>query len=328
MRFVFIFSTVVFFTLPAMAQDQGPAVDTSSLQSVLANLKESAEKLNEDNDQLAARDKYIRQQILQLQGQLGRLESQGNTLSEAVSQLQDSDTRQSRQVIRLQQESSDLDGHIQKAQGAVKPAQRALDAAYAEDQKLLLQLKSMTGAPPMQDTGSAGLPSADVQKEKLKLMKMIYDSQARQEDLHQAIMAMQKNAPLQPAAAALAHQQLLKQQIQELGSQIASVPQDPAGANQDNAFDEGQIRRLEDELKDLEKNYTQLKDLMGQMDKKAHAAKMAADERAQEGKWQANIEDLNRQGVGLRAQLDDLRSQMVDLDKRKSSLEEMIKQLP
>ena len=40
-----------------------------------------------------------------------------------------------------------------------------------------------------------------------------------------------------------------------------------------------------------------------------------------------SINKLNHESIGLRADLDDLRSQMVDLDKRKSHLEVMIQGL-
>ena len=63
---------------------------------------------------------------------------------------------------------------------------------------------------------------------------------------------------------------------------------------------------------------------MEQMSKKAQAAQMTVSQHVEEEKLQSSIDDLNRQGVGLRADLDDLRSQMVDLDKRKSRLEMMI----
>ena len=53
---------------------------------------------------------------------------------------------------------------------------------------------------------------------------MIYESQERQEASHKAILEFQKNTPLLPAASALAHQQLLKEQIKDLEDQIAVYP--------------------------------------------------------------------------------------------------------
>ena len=62
-------------------------------------------------------------------------------------------------------------------------------------------------------------------------MKMIYDSQQRQEALHESILDFQKNTPLLPAAAALAHQQLLKAQIKDMEAQLAAYPSESPSAN-------------------------------------------------------------------------------------------------
>ena len=157
---------------------------------------------------------------------------------------------------------------------------------------------------------------------------MIYDSQQRQESLHASIVGFQKNTPLLPAASALAHQQLLKEQIKDLELQIAAFPPEKTDQGIADQWDDNQLRQLELELKALEGNYLQLKGLTDQMSKKAQKAKMDISQQAEGDKLQSSIDDLKHQGEGLRADLDELRSQMVDLDKRKSYLEGMIKQLP
>ena len=161
-------------------------------------------------------------------------------------------------------------------------------------------------------------------------MKMIYDSQERQERLHQAIADAQKNAPMLPAVTALAHQELLKEQIKDLESQLAALPPDKPTTSYGFAdqWNDNQLRQLEDDLKALERNYLQLKELMAAMTKKSQNGRMSADQHVEEQKLQNNIDDLKRQGISLRVDFDELRSQMVDLDKRKSHLEDMIKQLP
>jgi chaperonin cofactor prefoldin len=64
------------------------------------------------------------------------------------------------------------------------------------------------------------------------------------------------------------------------------------------------------------------------MVQKAQTVHMSVGEQIEEEKLQGSMSDLKRQGVALKIELDDLRSQMVDLDKRKTSLETIIKQLP
>jgi len=313
------------------AQEDNVATATTALQSVLSNLKESVEKLSLDNDQLAARDNFMKGQLLQLQTQFGQLQRESVTLDNSAAQLQGHDPRRAQEITRLEQENYDLDDGTQKAEGGIKLIQESMEAGYQEDQKLLLRLKALTEAPiPLPAVQSPESEAAvHIQKEKLKLMKMIYDSQQRQEGFHESIMILQKTSPLLPAANAQAHQQLLKEEIKDLEAQIAAFPLEKFSTQGELAdqWDDTQLRQLEMELKSLERNYTQLKVLMDQMTKKAQAVKMSVGQQIEGRKLQGNLDDLNHQGQGLRADLDDLRSQMIDLDKRKSRLEAMIQQM-
>ncbi len=323
---------MMFLTCLGYAQEDNETTAVSSLQAVLSTLQQSVQKLSLDNDQLAAQDNYIKQQVLELQMQLRGLEAQGDVLNKTVARLQEKNARRTQQAAQLEKENSDLDNRIPKAESGIQMLQRSLDAGYREDQKLLLQLKGMTNVTPL----SAQAQSAESQavqrnqNEKLKLMKMIEDSRQRQEALHGSILEFQKNTALLPAVNALAHQRFLKNQIEDLEVQIAAYPPERLSGNFEFAdrWDGVQISELESELKVLEKNYSQLKDLLGQMNKKIQKARMTASQHVEEEKLKSSIDDLNRQGKGLRADLDNLRSQMIDLDKRKSHLEMTIQQLP
>ena len=305
-------------SLPGLAPAQDDAYispATSALQDVLSNLKQSVEKLSLDNDQLEARDNAIKQQIAMLQSQLNQMEDQGERLSNEAGKLQDKNPRRSQEIAQLEEKDFDLDNRLQKTESSIRSMQQSLGS---ED-----------GQGPESITPAMQAADHD-QKERLKLMKMIYDSQQRQESLHEAISGFQKNTPVLPAAAALERQEALKEQIKSLEAEIAGYPPDDHQAN-GGALDQGdeaQVVELELELKTLEENYSQLKYLMQQMGKKAKLGQMTDGQHVELEKIQGNITDLNRQGVALKVELDDLRSQMVDLDKRKSRLEMMISQLP
>jgi chromosome segregation ATPase len=311
---------------PCMAQEDDIAHATSSLQSVLSNLQQSVQQLSVNNDQLSARDDFMKVQISKLQLQLGDLQSQGNSLGQAVGKLQADDPGRDQKISDLEEENRDLDNRIEKAQDGIRSIQRSLGEAYQDDQNLLLKLKGTSGELPSSIQGSENPADIHQEKEKLKLMKMIYDSQQRQEDLHGSLLEFQKNTSLLPAASALAHQQLLKEQIKDLEAQTAVYSQEKFSANGGaaNQWDERQLHQLEGELKVLEQNYGQLKDLMVQMGQKAQNSGMTLSQHVEEGKLQSSIDDQNHQEVSLRADLDDLRSQMIDLDKRKSRLETMV----
>ena len=158
---------------------------------------------------------------------------------------------------------------------------------------------------------------------------MIYESQQRQETLNEAIRTFQKNTPpQQPAEDALARQQVLKEQVKVLEDEEANPSVQPTSDSGPAPWDDAQTRQLELELKDLEKNYLQLKDLMAQMGQKTKTVHFTVNQHIEEEKLQRSLSDLKHQGVGLRHDLDSLRSQMIDLDKRKSRLETMIQRLP
>ena len=315
---------------PLWAQEDNVASATSALQSVLSTLKQSVQKLSLDNEQLIARDNAMKQQILQLQGRLGAVNTQGSSLNSRMEKLQDQNSSRAGQIADLQEENLGLDDHIQKDEAAIKLVQQSLDAGYQEDQRLLLQLKDLRGVLPADIQANQAPAEVNHQKEKLKLMKMIYDSAQRQESLHKSILELQKDMPVLPAAGALAHQQLLKEQVKDLESQTALYSQEklPSILGPSNQWDDAQLRQLGAELKILEKNYAQLKILMEQMSKKAQAVRMTVSQHVEEEKLQSSLNDLKHQGAGLGADLDDLRSQMIELDKRKSRLEMLIKHLP
>jgi len=170
--FAVILWTMFFFGL-AQAQEDGVNTATSALQQALATLKQSVEKLSLDNDQWAVRDNAMKARIAQLQAQWGRGEAQGDFLNKTADKLRDKNPRRGQQIARLEKENFDLDNRIQKTLGDIK----------------LIRESMASGA--------------RLQKEKLKLIKRIYDSQQRQESLHEAIL-LSKN-PQAPRMTASGH---------------------------------------------------------------------------------------------------------------------------
>jgi len=327
---IIVWGAMVLISGPCLAQEQNNIMTaTSALQDVLSNLKDSVQKLSVDNDQLAFKDNLIKQQVGQLQAQLVLLQNQGNLLNDSIEKLQVKDPDRAERITQLEGENFDLDNQTQKAEAQIKLIQESMDAGFHEDQQLLLQLKKLQNVIPSPlPLQAVETPSDHQEKEKLKLMKMIYESQQRQVDLHKAIFELQKNTPIMPGAEALAHQQYLKEQIKDIQDQLALAPTEKTSSDDGNSrWDSTQIAQMENELKYLEENYNQLKNLMNQMNQKAQSVRMTVAEHVEEVKLQNSIDELNRQSLGLRANLDELRNQLIDLDKRKSSLEAMVQHL-
>jgi len=305
------------------AQESGVTEAVSSLQSVLSNLKDSVERLSVDNDQMTQRDNAIKAQVEQLQAQLGQLEDQGDQLSHEMDKLHGKDPGHAQQVARLEEQNTDLDDQRQKAQTKIRLAQESLNEGYQEDQRLVLQLSGVPSALLLQSP--AYQLEVRRQKRKLQLMKMIAESQQRQADLQRAILKYQKNISAPPADA-LARQELLKEQIKILEGQLTMNPPRLPAVSIAPVLDADhvQLYQLEDELKVLEQNYAQLKELTLQMSQKSKSLHLTVSQHSEEKKLQGSLDDIVRQGEELKAQLDALRLQMVDLDKRKFNLESMI----
>jgi len=334
MRLFLTASLLLFFTSAAGAQEDSLNAVTSALQEVLASLQHSVEQLNQDNDQLTARDSAIRKQVQDLQGQLEQLQAQGGDLDAQVQKLRENNPRRAQAIARLEKENYELDDRTLKAGAGVKLYQRSLDAGYQEDQRLLLQLKSLSAASlksivlDAQRANPRQQALIHLQKEKLEIMKMIYESQQRQEAMQASIIQLQKSKNFVPSAGALAHQQELKQQIKDLQDQLNAMPPPQyTMAGLSNAWSDIQLGQLEDQLKVLEKNYAQLKSLTEAMGQKTQEKNLTVNEREEGQKLQGNVDDLKRQRVSLMVQLDDLRARMVELDKRKAYLDQMAQKL-
>ena len=256
-----------------------------ALGEVLSHLKQSVEQLTADNERLTLQNNALKQEAYQLQAQLGQLRQQEDALNKTAQRLRGNNPRWAQQISRLEEENLDLDKRIKKTCEGIKFVGQALSAADKENQP------------------EASPIEAHKQKEKLKLMKMIYDSQQRQEVLRRSIEDYEKQMPAPPAHSALVH---------------------PALSS--NQWDDTQLSALAAQLKKLEQNYDQLKELLRQMGPKFQKTQMTASQHAEQSQLEGNVHDLTSQEAGLKADLEDLRSQMVGLDKRKSSLEMLIKQ--
>lgn len=294
---------------PAAAQEDSVDSAASALQQVLLTLQQSVKKLSVDNNELSARNQSYQQQVLQLKTRLSDLQSQADTLNRKALRLRESNPQRQQEILRLQEEDRQLDARLGQTEKGITSVQKALGS---------------------QDAGPlTQAPSGEIQSqtEKLHLMKMIYDSQQRQEELQDSILKLRKDG-LSPLASAQGRADTLKAEIKGLQDEILKSQARTAPSAGAPSGDEAQLARLELDLKSLRENYGQLKDLMGQINKRGGVVPLTPQEHADQLKLQASLDDLDRQGKGLRVQLDELRTQMVDMDKRKSRLDEMLRQLP
>ena len=93
----------------------------------------------------------------------------------------------------------------------------------------------------------------------------------------------------------------------------------------EGGWNEDQFKHMDSELKVLQKNHDELEGLVAQLQKKAAASRAVPNERVEQAKLESNIKELKREGMGLKADLEAVRVQMVELDKRKTRLETMLR---
>ncbi len=84
------------------------------------------------------------------------------------------------------------------------------------------------------------------------------------------------------------------------------------------------LQSLSRQMTALEQNYDQLRDLWSKMQDKAQMLRMEPAQKTEKDKLAKNLTDLNQESAGLKAELQSLREQMVELDKRKTHLQDIL----
>lgn len=304
-----------------------PSVDAADkFQQGLIDLKAGIDRLTVDNAALAGQNEALKGQLTQLRLQLGQTQQEQESLDQAALKLKATNETKTRQINEAREELASLNERLEKINAEIKLSAQGIEQKTKEEDELTKQALQMRLPLAAAVTVSPEVVEVkpDPRKEKLKLMKMIYDSKKHQEDLHESLLVAQKSAVSSGQAQAASRKVFLQEQIKQLEYDLAQMPLVEVPLVESNWTQE-QLKQMEFELKNLQQNHDELEALIGQLQKKNVAQQVQPAERNEQSKLAANIGELKREGGVLKGNLSDLRNKMVELDKRKTRLEAMLR---
>lgn len=280
----------------SLARTEDAAVSMTAagehLGQSLSELKESVTRLSAGNQALIAANARLKTRLNAVRLRLQDLTVQEDQMSAQAAKLKLVDGPRAKRMAQMEKELFDLDAKLERLAADSRAAQETMGRDQKQDEELTGRLSQMGVR---LEEPSVTVPNADRsrQKEKLKLLKMIYDSKQAQQKLDQRILEARKMLPAAslPAAA-------------------------PVGD-----WDENELRRLEAQVAQLQKNYGQWQELARKMQERARKAPAGPQEKGERDKLRSSLEGLTKENKSLKADLRGLRRRMVELDKRKSYLE-------
>jgi DNA repair exonuclease SbcCD ATPase subunit len=327
MKWKIVFS--LFFFVPCLSyaiEQTGPAL---GLTQGLSQLKNSVDQMAVANDSLAAKNVQLKNRLNSLQSTVQKLVQENTELNHAKSKLDLDNPVKAEQIEQLENRSNKLDQLGGQLEDQIKKTREALDAKIKEEQQINDQIKKMLNAPGA-TVAPAALPpelsevKEQKRKEKLAMLKLISEIQAHRILLQEQILDFQKNTPTANAPTESGRKEALEKQIQELQEEVNRLNALTIQAAH-QGWDEDQIHQMEASVSDLEKKRDELNSLITQMQAKNHQIHASQSPKNEEDKLQGGIEKLKSETKGLKMDLEEMQQQMVELDKRKSYLEAVLK---
>ena len=293
---------------------------SDQLGTSLTSLKNSADKLSVGNGALTAKNDDLKKHLNKLQTQFQKLADENNVLTKSAQKLQDIKPVRAQQIAELEKSIFELDEKMDKWTEEIKTSKAALVRSQAEDLLLTKKLGEIIPVVPV-PAPKPVVVDTDRRKEKLRILKMVYQSKERQEDLYSQVNQLEKQQPVIVAGATAEDKQALLDQIKRVQDEIDQLTKASQPALSAQNWSQEQMAQLDKEVKDLQKNRDELEDLLGRMQQKAQKVTATQDQRNEQVRLRASLEDLNKQGESLRANFKSLSRTMVELNKRKAFLE-------
>lgn len=327
MKLLKIILTIIFLSPPlayALSREAATDVFSKELVRSLRELKYSVDQLSRSNEYLAFKNSQFKTSVNDLQATLKKLMEENQQMTEASLKLQGVTPAKTKKIAQLQKEGADLDNKINSLTEQIKVAEDNMVKAKNNDQILSNQESSQ---PDLSRSDNASLALAEAaeqkQKQKIAILKMISDSQHRQDFLNDQILDFQKNTP---GIDSLQEQSSRKNkwmaQVERLQQDIAQLN---STSNSSQARNEELLHQLEVSITRLENNRDILQGLLVKMKQKAQLFPMSQSQKNEEAKLQSQIDQLKKVWKNLKFDLEELQQKMVELDKRKYYLESLLK---
>ena len=269
----------------------------------LGELKNSVVRLDAGNQAMAAANARLKSRLDALRLRLRDLTAQEDQMKQGADKLKFVREPYSKRIAQQEKELFDINAKLETLAVDAKNIREAMDRFEKEDGEMTVKLSHMGIR--VNDETTFTSPDPSKQKEKLKILKMVYDSKMAQEGLSSRIFEARKNLPQ--------------------GRPVAPAPvAAPAVPAQDPQ--EGELRLLEVQVSQLQRNYEQWQALAQKMNERVRKTALSPQEKSENNKLRSTLEGCSREEKGLKSDIRALRRQMVDLDKRKSYLEANLEQ--
>lgn len=326
-KIIFIF---FFFglSLSYASENEMPSFYVSQrLTQGLTELKNSVDQISASNELLVIKNTQLKSRLNDSRLNLQKLIKDNQELTKGHFHLEGESPIQVKRIDQLEKNLSDLDNKENEIKEQIRGMQENLSNNQKEDQQLSDQIVQMQNGS-VADHSVLLFPELSElyqkkQKEKLTLLKVISESKAHQGFLQEKILDLQRNVPMVKDQK-VNQRSLLEDQIQQLQMEVSQLSSLAANSSS-SGWGERQIYQLEDSVKDLEKNRDVLKDLVARMQKKAQNVHLSEKQQIEQFKLQSNIDELKVETKSLKFDLEELQQQMVELDKRKSYMEELLR---
>ncbi len=312
---------ISFVCFPAKAEE----AFSENLAQSLVELKNNVEQLTVSNQTLALKNDQLKADLKGIQITSQKLLQENSRLEADKAKLQESTPLKAEQIERENKNIADLDQQIASLAQQTKDFQNTLESKEKEEKDLSGQMQQLSQP---KEKVSEDLPVnlskvlLQKQKEKLAILKLISESENRQQMLQEKFLDSKK---VVPGEGSLDNDKTPKKEY--LNAQIVQL-QDEIGrlnaflsADSKSGWSEQQIQELEGSVNKLERNSEELRALIKRMQFKAQQLDSKKDQNYEHAKIQSQLDQLKRDRRSLKIDLAELQQQMVILDKRKSSLE-------
>ena len=321
--FFLFFSCLFYFGQKATADISIP----QKLSQSLAELKQNVDQLSVSNKSLDLKNEQLRSALKDSQLTFGKLVQENQQLEDSKTKLEKPTSNKTQQISQLNVTVADLDKQGGVLNQRFKEAQDRIIDSQKEDKRLSEQLAQFNKPA---EAGS-DMPSPEIvqlsekkQKEKLAMLKMIADSQNHQELLQQKVLDYKKSIPVNDTSKDKgSKKEILEAQIMQLHDEIVQL-NTVANNHSKMGWNEDQIHELEASVNNLEKNRDELRDLVKKIQQKTQQMAATQEQVTERVKLQSNISQLKIENRNLKIDFAELQQQMVDLDKRKSSMEALL----
>jgi chromosome segregation ATPase len=320
-RSVFVFLAICGLFFPAglslAVRQSGPA-STRDLTERLEGFENTFSDLEAANREFLDYNRKLKAHIEQGQNALASLKKQYETLTQEAKLYASKTEKKSGELSAFEAKQDEIKSRMQTLEQDIAMKQLVIDDRRRRQEVIWEQMAAVNNNEPVAQIEERNTTAlAEILNEKGELAEQWRDAQSRLADLeaqiaYEAILREDLAVSLPRLSG---ERDALEQRLTALAGGSAAQP----------AVDPKQLKKLNLEIKELAKRRLDQVNLLQMLETQYDKNQKMTKNSPQEKKLQEGIAALKRDNKLLRQQVVDLRFEMVDMDKRKSHLERVVK---